>query len=87
MCEELLIGPIHLHEVIHACQEHIDLNHLRNIGASGFQDGREILDAEFSHLGDGGGRLCEDFAGRCAWDLAGAVDCGGGGYSLGLSVC
>jgi hypothetical protein len=68
MRKELLIDRIHLREVIHASQEHIDLDDLVDIGACGFEDGREVLDAEFGHLGDGRGGLGEDLA------------CGSAGY-------
>lgn len=53
MRKELLIRSIHLREVIHASQEHIDLDDLRDIGAGFLEDGGQVLDTEFGHLGDG----------------------------------
>ena len=68
--KELLVNRIHLREVIHGRYEHIDLDHLADIGACSFEDGGQILDAKLGHLGDGGGGLREDLAGGCARDLA-----------------
>jgi hypothetical protein len=84
MRKELLINAIHLHETIHSRQEHVDLDNLLNRRASGFENCRQILDAEFCHGGDGRGFESEDFTGGRAGNLARAVDCGGGGYCLGL---
>jgi hypothetical protein len=74
MRKKLLINPIHLHKVIHARQEHIDLDDLLQRRAGGCEDRGEVLDAELGHLGDGGGWLGQEVAGGRAWDLAGAVD-------------
>lgn len=85
MREKLLIDPIHLHKIIHACQKHIDLDNLFNWGTGGFKDGGQVLDAEFSHGGDGWGREGKDFAAGSAGDLAGAVNCRRSCYCLGLA--
>lgn len=84
MCEELLVNPVHLDKVIHGSQKDIDLDDLGERAACCFEDGGEVLDAEFGHLGDCGGGLGEDFASWRARDLAGAVDCGGGCDCVGL---
>lgn len=52
VCEELLVCGIHLREVVHASQEDIDLDDLRDIRAGLLEDCGEVLDAEFGHLGD-----------------------------------
>jgi hypothetical protein len=86
MRKELLINTIHLREIIHSRQKHIDLHYSRQIRARGFEDCREVLDAEFGHGGDGRGRESEDGACGVTGDLAGAVDCSGGGYGLRLDL-
>jgi hypothetical protein len=84
MCEKLLIRSVHLCEVVHASEEDIDLDDFVEGGTSFFKDGRKVVDAEFGHLGYGGGWLSEDLAGGRAGNLAGAVDCLGCGNGLGL---
>ena len=53
MRKELLICSIHLSEGKHRREEHVNLDHLADIGAGGFEDCREVIDAELGHLSDG----------------------------------
>ena len=87
MGEVLLVDTVHFRKAVHGCQKHIDLDHLLNSRAGFLEHGSEVLDAELCHVCDGRGGLGEDLAGRCAWDLAGAVDCRRGGDSLGVRSC
>jgi hypothetical protein len=79
-----LISTIHLREIVHARQEHIDFDDFADIASGCFQNGRQVLDAEVGHLANAGGREGENLAGRGARDLAGAVNCLRGSYCLGL---
>lgn len=74
MGEELLVRAVHLSEVVHSRDEHVDLDDLLERGSSGLEDIRQVGDALLGHLGDGVLGLGEDLAGGGAGDLAGAVD-------------
>ena len=74
MCEEFLICSIHLSEVVHSRQENVDFHDLADIGSRSFEDGRQIVDAEFGHFGDRGGLEGEEGARGIAGDLSGTVD-------------
>ena len=84
MRKELRINTIHLGEIVHASQEHIDLDDFLERRVSFGEDRREVQDAAFGHLGDARGGEREDVARAVTGDLAAAVDCGGGGDGLGL---
>lgn len=84
MREELLVRAVHLSEVVHSGDEHVDLDDLLERGSSGLENGRQVGDALLGHLGDGVGGQGEDLAGGSAWDLAGAVDGGAGLDGLGV---
>lgn len=84
MGEELLVGAVHLSEVVHGGDEHVDLDDLLEGGSGGLEDVRQVGDALLGHLGDAVGGLGEDLAGGSAWDLAGAVDGGAGLDGLGV---
>lgn len=86
MREELLVHAVHLREVVHARQEHVDLDDLLDRGPRSGEHGAEVADAQLRHLRDGGLRLRQDLALWCAGDLAGAIDRGGRGDGLGLGA-
>lgn len=83
--EELLVHGIHLSEVVHGGQEHVDLDDLVERGPRGREHRAEVLDAQLRHLGDARRGLCEDLAAGRARDLARAIDrvCGTDGLGLG----
>lgn len=41
----LLVHRVHLGKVVHVGQEHVDLDHLVDVGARRFEDVGEVLDA------------------------------------------
>jgi hypothetical protein len=82
--EELLVHGVHLGEVVHGGQEHVDLDDLVERGPRGREHRAEVLDAQLRHLRDARRRLREDLAAGRAGDLARAVDRVGGAYGLGL---
>lgn len=84
MGEQLLVHAVHLCEVVHARQEHVDLDDLFDRRPRGLEHGGKVLDALLRHLRDAVRRLREDLARGCAGDLPGAVDRVGGGDCLGL---
>lgn len=82
--EELLVSAVHLSEVVHGRDEHVDLDDLLERGSGGLEDIRQVGDALLGHLGDGVRGLGEDLAGGRAGDLAGAVDGAAGLDGLGV---
>jgi len=84
MRKELLIHAIHLGEVCHIVQEHIDLDHLCDVGASFFEDCDDVIAAGGGFIGD---RALDEVALVVGRDLAGDVDLGSCDYGLGLEVC
>jgi hypothetical protein len=83
--EVLLVRGVHLHEVVHGGQEHVDLDDLADAGAGLLEHGREVVDAELGHLADRGLAEGQDLAFGGAGDLTAAVD--GGGGDDGLRLC
>ena len=84
VCEELLVGSVHLGEVVHGGDEDVDLDDALEGGAGGGENGREVLAALLGELADVVGSECEDLACCEGWDLAGAVDGGWGLDGLGV---
>lgn len=82
--EELLVGSVHLSEVVHGGDENVNLDNLLERRASSFENSRQVGDALLGHLADVVGSQGEDLAGGRAWNLAGAVDGGAGLDGLGV---
>lgn len=86
MAEVLLISGVHLGEVVHSGDEDVDLDDLAEEGATGGEDGGEVLAALLGELADVVVLQGEDGAVGEGWDLARAVD-GAGRWDLdGLGV-
>jgi hypothetical protein len=84
MRKELLIHAIHLGEIRHIIQKHVDLDHLCDVGASFFEDCDDVIAAGGGFIGD---RTLDEVALVVGRDLAGDVDLGSCNYGLGLEVC
>lgn len=84
MGEELLVGSVHLSEVVHGGDEDVDLDDALEGGAGSREDGGEVLAALLSELADVVLLKGEDLAGWEGWNLAGAVDGSWGLDGLGV---
>ena len=77
----LLVLFVHLGEIGHIDQKHIDLDDPVEAGPGGREHGGEVGDAAAGFVGDGAG---DEGAGGVGGDLARAVDCCWGADGLGL---
>jgi hypothetical protein len=87
MSKELAVHLVHLRKVVHRRKEHVDLDHLADVGARLLEHSCQVLAALLGHSRNRGLFESEDLALGCAGDLAGAVDRAGGLDGLGIWAC